>query len=156
MFGIGGFELFLILLFGFLVFGPDKLPALAKTVGQAIAKFRDAQAEMTEQLKLDELLRGADAKGARKAPAAKATGAGAAGGGASVAKAGAEGAQGAAAAASPAGAAGAPGASAAAAGAPSASSAEGERLSFSERKARYEAERAAQAAAKQDAEGGDA
>ena len=31
MFGIGGFELFLILLFGFLVFGPDKLPALAKT-----------------------------------------------------------------------------------------------------------------------------
>lgn len=146
MFGIGGFELFLILLFGFLVFGPDKLPALAKTVGQAIAKFRDAQAEMTEQLKLDELLKGADAKGARKAPAAKATGAGAAGGGASVAKAGAEGAQGAAAAASPAGAAGAPGAS----------SAEGERLSFSERKARYEAERAAQAAAKQDVEGGDA
>ncbi|MCI8341073.1 MAG: twin-arginine translocase TatA/TatE family subunit [Eggerthellaceae bacterium] len=146
MFGIGGFELFLILLFGFLVFGPDKLPALAKTVGQAIAKFRDAQAEMTEQLKLDELLKGADAKGARKAPAAKATGAGAAGGGASVAKAGAEGAQGAAAAASPAGAAGAPGAS----------SAEGERLSFSERKARYEAERAAQAAAEQDAEGGDA
>ena len=146
MFGIGGFELFLILLFGFLVFGPDKLPALAKTVGQAIAKFRDAQAEMTEQLKLDELLKGTDAKGARKAPAAKATGAGAAGGGASVAKAGAEGAQGAAAAASPAGAAGAPGAS----------SAEGERLSFSERKARYEAERAAQAAAEQDAEGGDA
>ncbi len=146
MFGIGGFELFLILLFGFLVFGPDKLPALAKTVGQAIAKFCDAQAEMTEQLKLDELLKGADAKGARKAPAAKATGAGAAGGGASVAKAGAEGAQGAAAAASPAGAAGAPGAS----------SAEGERLSFSERKARYEAERAAQAAAEQDAEGGDA
>lgn len=146
MFGIGGFELFLILLFGFLVFGPDKLPALAKTVGQAIAKFRDAQAEMTEQLKLDELLKGADAKGARKAPAAKATGAGAAGGGASAAKAGAEGAQGAAAAASPAGAAGAPGAS----------SAEGERLSFSERKARYEAERAAQVAAKQDSEGGDA
>lgn len=154
MFGIGGFELFLILLFGFLVFGPDKLPALAKTVGQAIAKFRDAQAEMTEQLKLDELLKGADAKGARKAPAAKATDA--AGGGASAAKAGAEGAQGAAAAASPAGAAGAPDASAAAVGAPGASSAEGERLSFSERKARYEAERAAQAAAEQDAEGGDA
>ena len=29
MFGIGGFELFLILLFGFLIFGPDKLPAMA-------------------------------------------------------------------------------------------------------------------------------
>ena len=141
MFGIGGFELFLILLFGFLVFGPDKLPALAKTVGQAIAKFRDAQAEMTEQLKLDELLKGTDTKGARKAPAAGA------------AKAGAHGAQGAAAAVSPAAAAGAPSASAVAS---DASGAEGERLSVSERMARYEAERAAQAAAKQDAEGGDA
>ena len=50
MFGIGGFELFLILLFGFLVFGPDKLPEIAKTVGRAIAKFRDAQAEVTSTL----------------------------------------------------------------------------------------------------------
>ena len=50
MFGIGGFELFLILLFGFLVFGPDKLPEIAKTVGRAFAKFRDAQAEVTSTL----------------------------------------------------------------------------------------------------------
>ena len=46
MFGIGGFELLLILLFGFLIFGPDKLPDIAKTVGHAIAKFRNAQDEM--------------------------------------------------------------------------------------------------------------
>lgn len=51
MFGIGGFELFLIVLFGFLIFGPDKLPEIAKTVGRAIAKFRDAQAEMSVTLK---------------------------------------------------------------------------------------------------------
>lgn len=51
MFGIGGFELFLILIFGFLIFGPDKLPEIAKTVGRAIAKFRGAQESMTEQLK---------------------------------------------------------------------------------------------------------
>lgn len=51
MFGIGGFELFIILLFGFLIFGPDKLPAMAKTIGRAIAKFRNAQEDMTEQLK---------------------------------------------------------------------------------------------------------
>lgn len=46
MFGIGGFELFLILIFGFLVFGPDKLPDIAKTIGKAIAKFRNAQEDM--------------------------------------------------------------------------------------------------------------
>lgn len=51
MFGIGGFELFLILIFGFLIFGPDKLPEIAKTIGRAIAKFRGAQEEMSEQLK---------------------------------------------------------------------------------------------------------
>ena len=51
MFGIGGFELFIILLFGFLIFGPDKLPQIAKTVGQALAKFRKAQEEMNAVLK---------------------------------------------------------------------------------------------------------
>ncbi|MDD7369705.1 MAG: twin-arginine translocase TatA/TatE family subunit [Berryella intestinalis] len=53
MFGIGGFELFLILLFGFLIFGPDKLPAMAKTLGRWIAKFRSAQQEMSEVIKND-------------------------------------------------------------------------------------------------------
>ena len=53
MFGIGGFELFLILLFGFLVFGPDKLPAIAKTVGKAIGKFRSAQEEMNKVIKTE-------------------------------------------------------------------------------------------------------
>lgn len=53
MFGIGGFELFLILLFGFLIFGPDKLPAMAKTLGKAINKFRSAQEEMNKVLKTE-------------------------------------------------------------------------------------------------------
>ncbi|MEG0776148.1 MAG: twin-arginine translocase TatA/TatE family subunit [Raoultibacter sp.] len=53
MFGIGGVELILILVFGFLIFGPDKLPAIAKTVGQAIAKFRNAQEEMTKVIKTE-------------------------------------------------------------------------------------------------------
>lgn len=48
MFGIGGFELFLILLFGFLIFGPDKLPAIARTIGQAIGKFKKARDEMDQ------------------------------------------------------------------------------------------------------------
>lgn len=51
MFGLGANEIFLILLFGFLIFGPDKLPKIAKTVGQAISKFRDAQNEMNNVIK---------------------------------------------------------------------------------------------------------
>lgn len=53
VFGIGGFELFLILLFGFLIFGPDKLPQLAKTVGKAVQKFRSAQDEMNKVVKTE-------------------------------------------------------------------------------------------------------
>ena len=53
MFGIGGFELFLILLFGFLIFGPDKLPQLAETVGMAVQKFRSAQDEMNKVVKTE-------------------------------------------------------------------------------------------------------
>ena len=51
MFGIGGFEFVLILLFAFLIFGPDKLPQIARTVGKGIAKFRAAQEDMNEVLK---------------------------------------------------------------------------------------------------------
>ncbi len=53
MFGLSGFELFLILLFGFLIFGPDKLPAIAQTVGRAIQKFRSAQEEMNKVVKTE-------------------------------------------------------------------------------------------------------
>ena len=50
MFGIGGFELFIILVFAFLIFGPEKLPEIGTMIGRAIAKFRDAQQEMSETL----------------------------------------------------------------------------------------------------------
>lgn len=51
MFGIGGTELIIILLFAFIVVGPDKLPEVAKTIGKAIAKFRETQDEMNEVIK---------------------------------------------------------------------------------------------------------
>ena len=51
MFGIGGFELFIILVFGFLIFGPEKLPEIAKIVGKGIARFRQAQDEMNDVIK---------------------------------------------------------------------------------------------------------
>lgn len=53
MFGIHGIEIFLILLFGFLIFGPDKIPVIAKTLGQAINKFRGAQEEMSKVIKTE-------------------------------------------------------------------------------------------------------
>lgn len=45
MFGIGFTEFLIILIFGFLIFGPDKLPKIARTVGHAIGKFRAMQKE---------------------------------------------------------------------------------------------------------------
>ena len=53
MFGIGGIEIFLILIFGFLIVGPDRLPAMAKTLGKAINKFRGAQEEMNKVIKTE-------------------------------------------------------------------------------------------------------
>jgi TatA/E family protein of Tat protein translocase len=49
--GIGGNELVIILIFAFLIFGPDKLPQIARTLGRAIARFRDAQNEVTQVIR---------------------------------------------------------------------------------------------------------
>lgn len=46
MFGIGGFELFIIIVFAILVFGPSKMPEATKYAGRAIKKIRKAKAEM--------------------------------------------------------------------------------------------------------------
>ena len=43
MFGIGDTELILILIFAFLLFGPDKLPELGKTLGKGLKRFQNAQ-----------------------------------------------------------------------------------------------------------------
>lgn len=50
MFGIGGFELFLIVVFIFVVFGPDKMPEITKLAGAGIRKFRKAKKEMDQVL----------------------------------------------------------------------------------------------------------
>lgn len=42
MLGISGTELLIILFFGFLIFGPEKLPQMGRTVGRAIRQFRNA------------------------------------------------------------------------------------------------------------------
>lgn len=47
MFGIGEGELAIIVVFGFLLFGPDKLPQMGRTIGRAIRQFRETQEKMT-------------------------------------------------------------------------------------------------------------
>lgn len=58
MFGIGGTELLIIIIFGFLVFGPDKLPQMAKTFGLAIRKFREISAEAKGIVNVQDIIDG--------------------------------------------------------------------------------------------------
>ena len=47
MFGISSTELMIIVIFGFLLFGPDKLPQIGRTLGRALRQFRETQEKMT-------------------------------------------------------------------------------------------------------------
>ena len=47
LFGIGSTELAIILVFGFLLFGPDKLPQMGRTIGRALRQFRETQEKLT-------------------------------------------------------------------------------------------------------------
>ena len=50
MFGIGAGEFVLILVAGLILFGPSKLPELAKSLGKALREFRKAQAALSATL----------------------------------------------------------------------------------------------------------
>ena len=51
MFDVGGGELILILLAVLLLFGPNKLPELARSVGKGIRTMRKAQEDLTQQIR---------------------------------------------------------------------------------------------------------
>ena len=75
MFGIGNEELVLIVLFAFLLFGPDKLPGMGRTIGRALRQFRTAQEGMSKVVQseiIDPIQNVADTdKGKAAAEAAK-------------------------------------------------------------------------------------
>jgi len=51
MFDVGGGELVLILLVVLLLFGPNKLPELARSVGKGLRSVRKAQEDLTQQIR---------------------------------------------------------------------------------------------------------
>ena len=55
MFGIGSTELLIIVVFGFLLFGPDKLPQMGRTLGRALRQFRETQEKMTSVVQTEVL-----------------------------------------------------------------------------------------------------
>ncbi len=46
----GGFEIVILLLIAFLLFGPKKLPEIARTVGKGLAELRRASNELKRSL----------------------------------------------------------------------------------------------------------
>lgn len=51
MFDIGGGEFLLIVLVILLLFGPSKLPELARSVGKGLRTMRKAQEDLTQQIR---------------------------------------------------------------------------------------------------------
>ncbi|HEY9162391.1 MAG TPA: twin-arginine translocase TatA/TatE family subunit [Desulfomonilia bacterium] len=50
MFGIGGTELFIILLIALIVLGPNKLPDLARMLGKAMGEFQRATSDLKREI----------------------------------------------------------------------------------------------------------
>lgn len=53
MFGISGTELVLIGVFALIIFGPDKIPQIARTVSKAVKTFKRAQEDMERLIKVE-------------------------------------------------------------------------------------------------------
>ncbi len=55
MFGIGTWELIVILLLALIILGPDKLPSVARTVGRTLTSLRKTADEVKREIDLDGL-----------------------------------------------------------------------------------------------------
>ena len=49
-FGIGPFEILLILIIGLLIFGPDKLPQIGRDLGRTIRSFKKATTNLSAEV----------------------------------------------------------------------------------------------------------
>ncbi len=50
-FGIGPMELFLIIILALIVFGPGKMPEMARQLGRAVREFKKASTALTQDFK---------------------------------------------------------------------------------------------------------
>lgn len=57
MFGIGTWELVVIVILALLIVGPDKLPSLARSVGRTLTKLRQAADEVKREIDLPRIER---------------------------------------------------------------------------------------------------
>jgi len=53
VFGIGGTELLIVAVFAFIIFGPDKIPEIARTVSKAVNQFKRTQEDMERLVKAE-------------------------------------------------------------------------------------------------------
>jgi len=53
VFGIGGNELLIIAVFVIIIFGPDKIPEIARTVGKAVRMFKKVQEDVEHVIKTE-------------------------------------------------------------------------------------------------------
>jgi TatA/E family protein of Tat protein translocase len=53
VFGISGTELVLVAVFAIIIFGPDKIPEIARTVSKAVATFKRVQADTEKLIKAE-------------------------------------------------------------------------------------------------------
>lgn len=51
MLGLGPQEIFFILVFALIIFGPQKLPEIAKSVGKGLNAFKKATNSITDEIK---------------------------------------------------------------------------------------------------------
>ena len=48
--GIGGIEIFIVLVVALVIFGPQKLPEMGRSLGKAIREFKSAGTEIQDEL----------------------------------------------------------------------------------------------------------
>ncbi len=72
MFGIGSTELLIIGVFAFIIFGPDKVPELARTVGKFWKQFNEVREGMEKTIRMEMYAKDSDTEFGPTSPASAA------------------------------------------------------------------------------------